>query len=174
MNLELKGIQGVINELARVKTEVSQEVEAELQAGVNTMVRDAKRKAPANFGQLRASIGSEQTAPLQFSFFASAYHAPYVEFGTRGKVDAPAELQALAKAIEARPKKGTWKQFVNAILIWGEKKKVIAKGDKGHAYVIARKIYKEGIAPQPFMWPSFVANRGKLIQRIERIVKEKR
>lgn len=174
MNLQLKGVQGVINALAQLDNEVSREVDAEMQASVNKMALTAKRKAPSNFAELRNSIGSERISPLSYSLFANAYHAPYIEFGTRGKVDVPAEMEPVAAAIKARPKKGNWTQFVNSIYEWGTKKKVIKKGDKNHAVNIARKIYKFGIAPQPFLWPSFVAERSKLVRRISDIVKKKR
>ena len=174
MNLQLKGVQGVINALAQLDNEVSREVDAEMQASLNKMALTAKRKAPANFAELRNSIGTERAAPLQYSLFANAYHAPYIEFGTRGKIDVPTELEPVAAAIKARPKKGNWMQFVNSIYEWGTKKKVIKKGDKNHAVNIARKIYKFGIAPQPYLWPSFVAERSKLIKRITDIVKKKR
>ena len=176
MNLQLKGVQGVINALAQLDNEVSREVDAEMQASVNKMALTAKRKAPANFAELRNSIGTERATALQYSVFANAYHAPYIEFGTRGKFadKIPAEILPIAAAIKARPKKGNWTQFVNSIYEWGTKKKIIKKGDKNHAVNIARKIYKFGIAPLPFLWPSFVAERSKLVRRITDIVKKKR
>ncbi|NDD55817.1 hypothetical protein EBZ39_18455 [bacterium] len=61
--------------------------------------------------------------------------------------------------------------MVEAIYVWGTKKKIIKKGDKNHAVNIARKIMINGIAPQPFLWPSFLEVRPKLITRLQTILK---
>jgi hypothetical protein len=173
MNLQLKGVQGVINALAQLDNEVSREVDGELQSSCNLIAKKADRIAPANFSQLRKGIGSQKIAFMQYTVFSNAPHAGFVEFGTRGKTVVPPELQEQARAVQ-KTSKGNWDQFVNSIYEWGTKKKVIKKGDKNHAANIARKIYKFGIAPQPYLWPSFVAERSKLIRRITDIVKKKR
>lgn len=174
MNLKLAGVQKVINELAKVESEVSAEVDGELQASVNKMTTTAKRNAPSNFSQLRNSIGNAKESKLRYSLFASAFYAPYVEFGTRGKVSVPAELESVAQGIKGRGSRGNFKQFIESIYLWGTKKKIIKKGDKNHALNIARKIYKEGIAPQPYLWPAFVAERSKLVANIRAVVNRKR
>lgn len=173
MNLQLKGVQGVINALAQLDNEVSREVDAEMQASVNKMALLAKRKAPSNFGQLHNGIGSQKIAFMQYTVFSNAPHGAFVEFGTRGKAMVPSELQDQARTAQ-KESKGTWDQFVNSIYLWGLHKKIIKKGDKNHAVNIAKKIYKFGIAPQPYLWPSFVAERSKLVRRITDIVKKKR
>ena len=174
MNVKLTGVQKIINQLAKVENEISAEVDAELQASLNKMEKDAKRKAPSNFSQLRNSIGNAKESKLRYSLFASAYYAPYVEFGTRGKTEVPKELEAVAKNIQARESKGTFEEFVESIYLWGRKKKIIKKNDKNHAVNIARKIYINGIAPQPYLWPAFVAERSKLISNIRAVVNRKR
>jgi HK97 gp10 family phage protein len=174
MNLKLTGVQKIINQLAKVESEITAEVDAELQASLNKMERDAKRSAPANFGQLRNSIGNRKESKLRYSLFASAWYAPYVEFGTRGKVKVPTELEGIGQQIQGRTSRGNFKAFIESIYLWGTKKKIIKKGDKNHAINIARKIYREGIAPQPYLWPAFVAERGKLIDRIKAVVNRKR
>jgi hypothetical protein len=173
MNLQLKGVQGVINALAQLDNEVSREVDGELESSCNTIAKKAKSIAPSNFSQLKGKIGFEKIAFMQYTIFSNAPHAAFVEFGTRGKTVVPPELEEQAR-IAQKTSKGNWMQFVNSIYEWGTKKKVIKKGDKNHAVNIARKIYKFGIAPQPYLWPSFVAERSKLVRRITDIVKKKR
>lgn len=174
MNVKLTGVQKIINQLAKVENEISAEVDAELQASLSKMERDAKRAAPANFGQLRNSIGNRKESKLRYSLFASAWYAPYVEFGTRGKAKVPAELEGVGQQIQGRASRGNFKAFVESIYLWGTKKKIIKKDDRNHALNIARKIYKEGIAPQPYLWPAFVAERSKLVDRIRAVVNRSR
>ena len=166
MNIQLKGVQKVLNDLAKLPAEITQEVDGELQAGANDMTRQAKRNAPANFGQLRNSIGSAKAASLRYTIFATAFHAPFIEFGTVKKVSVPTELQEVAQQVKGRPKRGNFKSFIEDIYLWGTKKGVIKKGDRQHARNIARKIYMNGIAPQPYLWPAFVNVRPKLIARL--------
>lgn len=171
MTLKLQGIEKVLNALQDVQSEAVQLLDAELQASSNTIVTKAKRKAPANFSQLRNSIGSEKLSNLRYTIYATAYHAPYVEFGTSSKTNVPSELTEVAAAVKGRSKRGNFESFIEAIYVWGTKKKVIKKGDKRHAFNIARKIYLNGIAPQPFLWPSFLEQRPKLISRLQNILK---
>lgn len=166
MNLKLTGVQKVLNDLAKLDSQVTAFVDGELQAGANDMTRLAKQNAPANFGQLRNSIGNGKAGPLRYTVFATAFHAPFIEFGTVKKVSVPAELQQVAQHVKGRPKRGTWRTFIEDIYLWGTKKGIIKKGDRGHARAIARKIYMNGIAPQPYLWPAFLTVRPKLIQRL--------
>jgi len=176
MNLKLTGVQKILNELQNLENDISREVDGELQAGVNKMARDAKTLAPSNFGEIRNSIGTEPAGKLRYSIFANAWHAPYVEFGTRGKVQIPGALSEIAQGIKNRKKRpqDNWDAFVSSILKWGTAKGYIKKGDKNHAENIAKRIYKNGISPQPFMWPAFVRNRKKLIDNIKAVVERKR
>jgi hypothetical protein len=146
-------------------------IDAEIDAQAQTIATKAKRKAPANFSELRNSIGTEKVSNLKYTVFANAYHAPYIEFGTVKKVSVPPELTEVAAAVKGRATRGNFASMVEAIYVWGTKKKIIKKGDKNHAVNIARKILINGIAPQPFLWPSFLEVRPKLISRLQTILK---
>ena len=174
MNLKLGGVQKVLNALANVESELKTEIGAEIQSSANKISKDAKRNAPSNFGQLRNSIGTNKEGQLRYAIFATAFHAPFIEFGTRAKTTVPKELQDVAADVKNRKKRGNWKTFVDDIYTWGIKKKIIKKGDRNHAYNIAKKIWKEGISPKPYLYPAFVAERGKLIRIIREIVRRKR
>jgi HK97 gp10 family phage protein len=174
MNVKLTGVQKIINQLAKVENEISAEVDAELQASLNTMVKDAQRRAPVNFSELVNSIGQKREDKLRYSFFATAWHAPYIEFGTRAKTKVPKELETVAKVVQKRESRGKFADFVDSIYLWGTKKGIIEKDDKNHALNIARKIWYRGIAPQPYLWPAFVAERSKLVDRIRAVVNRSR
>lgn len=64
----------------------------------DSIVTNAKQKAPVNYGQLRQSIGSTK-ATIQTNrslIFANTPYAAYVEFGTGGKVSIPKGFEQLA------------------------------------------------------------------------------
>jgi hypothetical protein len=171
MTLKLMGVEKVIADIKDVNSELNAKIDAEIDAQAQTIATKAKRKAPANFSELRNSIGTEKVSNLKYTVFANAYHAPYIEFGTVKKVSVPPELNEVAAAVKGRANRGNFASMVEAIYVWGTKKKIIKKGDKNHAVNIARKIMINGIAPQPFLWPSFLEVRPKLISRLQTILK---
>ena len=171
MTLKLMGVENVIAAIKDVNSELNAKIDAEIDAQAQTIATKAKRKAPANFSELRNSIGTEKVSNLKYTVFANAYHAPYIEFGTVKKVSVPPELTEVAAAVKGRASRGNFASMVEAIYVWGTKKKIIKKGDKNHAVNIARKIMINGIAPQPFLWPSFLEVRPKLISRLQTILK---
>jgi len=171
MTLKLMGVEKVITAIKDVNSELNAKIDAEIDAQAQTIATKAKRKAPANFSELRNSIGTEKVSNLKYTVFANAYHAPYIEFGTVKKVSVPPELTEVAAAVKGRASRGNFATMVEAIYVWGTKKKIIKKNDKNHAVNIARKIMINGIAPQPFLWPSFLEVRPKLISRLQTILK---
>ena len=171
MTLKLMGVEKVIAAIKDVNSELNAKIDAEIDAQAQTIATKAKRKAPANFSELRNSIGTEKVSNLKYTVFANAYHAPYIEFGTLTFFTVPTELTEVAAAVKGRASRGNFASMVEAIYVWGTKKKIIKKGDKNHAVNIARKIMINGIAPQPFLWPSFLEVRPKLISRLQTILK---
>lgn len=165
------GVEKVIAAIKDVNSELNAKIDAEIKAQAQTIATKAKRKAPKNFSQLSTSIGTERVSNLKYTVFANAYHAPYIEFGTVKKVSVPPELTEVAAAVKGRASRGNFSSMVEAIYEWGTKKKIIKKGDKNHAVNIARKIMINGIAPQPFLWPSFLEVRPKLISGLQTILK---
>jgi hypothetical protein len=196
MTLKLEGVDGVLKEIARFRTGIKTEVDDLLQEAANEVVTRAKLAAPSNFAELKNSIQQKREKSLKYLIFANAYHAPYIEFGTRGKVSIPAEMQEVAAEVKSREKRGNWETFVADIKVWMKKKgvggTVIAQVKSGKrkgqfkraskkaqsdyidnvAFLIARSIYKNGISPQPFLYPSFLSVKGKLINDI-RVAVEK-
>jgi len=196
MTLKLEGVDGVLKEIARFRTGIKTEVDDLLQEAANEVVTRAKLAAPSNFAELKNSIQQKREKSLKYLIFANAYHAPYIEFGTRGKVSIPAEMQEVAAGVKSREKRGNWETFVADIKVWMKKKgvggTVIAQVKSGKrkgqfkraskkaqsdyidnvAFLIARSIYKNGISPQPFLYPSFLSVKGKLINDI-RVAVEK-
>jgi len=191
MTLKLEGVDGVLKEIARFRTGIKTEVDDLLQEAANEVVTRAKLAAPSNFAELKNSIQQKREKSLKYLIFANAYHAPYIEFGTRGKVSIPAEMQEVAAEVKSREKRGNWETFVADIKVWMKKRgvggTVIAQVKSGKrkgqfkraskkaqsdyidnvAFLIARSIYKNGISPQPFLYPSFLSVKGKLINDIK-------
>jgi hypothetical protein len=171
MTLKLMGVEKVIAAIKDVNSELNAKIHNEIRAKAEDIAFKARRKAPFNLSQLRNSIGAEEITNLKYTVFANAYHAPYIEFGTVKKVSVPPELTEVAAAVKGRASRGNFESMVEAIYKWGTQKGIIKKNDKNHAVNIARKIMINGIAPQPFLWPSFLEVRPKLIKELQNILK---
>jgi hypothetical protein len=63
--------------------------------------------------------------------------------------------------------------MIKALTMWVERKGLAGSGkqSKSIAYAIALSILRKGLRPQPFLIPSFEQEKGKLLQRIEKIIK---
>ena len=167
--LNLEGLDAINKKLAELDKSVKEDVSNEINASALKIQTSAKRLAPVNFGQLRNSIqlSPQTTGSLTYIVAATASYAPYVEFGTGGKVSIPAGFEADAAAFRGG-KAGTFKEMVDALALWVKRKGIgNGKNERGLAYVIARKILQKGLRPQPFLIPSYEQEKPKLIKRLK-------
>lgn len=70
----------------------------------DSIVADAKQRAPVDLGQLRLSIG-HTTARVGFNLsfiFANAPYSAYVEFGTGGRVSIPKGFEQMAARFKGK------------------------------------------------------------------------
>jgi len=83
----------------------------------------------------------------------------------------------VAAEIRKRNTRGGFEQMVGSILEWGVRKGYLSKKDpkaRQKARWWSLRILKNGIDPQPFLYPAFVASRKKIVDRIRAVVNEKR
>ena len=90
MNVNLKIDQSDLsklkNKLDKMRAFESKTLSNELGKTGSEIVRLAKRSAPVDKGSLKQSI-SAQRSGKSINVVAAAHYAPYVEFGTGGRVD---------------------------------------------------------------------------------------
>ena len=167
--LNLEGLDAINKKIADLDEKVQKDVSNEINASALKIQTDAKRLAPINLGQLRGSIqlDPKTSGSLTYIVAATASYAPYVEFGTGGKVSIPAGFESDAAAFRGG-KAGSFKDMVAALTLWVKRKGIgNGKNDKGIAYAIAIKILQKGLRPQPFLIPSYEQEKPKLIKRLK-------
>ena len=163
----------VLKKLDTLDAKVQQGVKDEVNASALNIQSGAKKLAPVNFGQLRNSIYlKEQNVEKGYVFTvgSSASYAPYVEFGTGGKVSIPAGFEELASSFKGR-KGGKFKDMVDALTLWVKAKGIGGGKDKSIAYAIAISILRKGMRPQPFLIPAFETEKPKMIKNILNVLK---
>ena len=90
-------------------------------------------------------------------------YAPYVEFGTKTKFDAPAELSEVAAQFR-NGSAGTFDDLLDAIKLWVVRKGIEPKA----AFPIALTLARLGQKTQPFLYPAFKAEQDNFIKGIKR------
>jgi hypothetical protein len=159
--LDISGLKGVEEAIKKIDTKASKGLSDEMSAAALNIEKSAKRMAPGNLGKLRQSINHDTGNSLFKSVFSTVEYAPYVEFGTRGKSRIPTGFEAFAAQYKASGQgaKGAWK----AIEFWIKRKGI----DPKLTFVIFRSIMRNGIAPQPFMIPSYEKEKPALLKRLK-------
>lgn len=191
-SFNLTGLDAFDKRLKDLKSDVYKDTVAELSASTMRIEKAAKKEAPVNLGTLRQSIHAVSYAPLTHGVVSYASYAPYVEFGTGGKVSVPPGYEDFAMQYKGLPG-GTYYDFLMAIAEWVRRKGIKPNeatynittrrrsGTKAQkfdqdvrtAQAIAFSILKKGIRPQPFMIPAYEAEKPILIDRLKKILNAK-
>lgn len=128
----------------------------------------AKTLAPVDEGFLRNSITFEQ-GDLVVEVIVTAHYAAYLEFGTR-KFAAeyvstlPIEWQDFAAQFKGGG--GGFEDFFANIFDWVKRKGIEPKA----AYPIAISILRNGVRPQPFLYPAIEKCKIELIKNLKTVL----
>jgi HK97 gp10 family phage protein len=175
ITLDIANIGNVNKRFEKLSQDVKNNLKNEVNASALKIQSDAKKMAPANLGTLRGSIYKDEVSKSPNEYMvtvgAATSYAAYVEFGTGGKVSIPNGYQDYAAQFKNK-KGGKFKDMVLALTEWVLKKGIASgKQSRSVAYAIAISILRKGMRAQPFLIPAFEAEKPKLIQRIEKILK---
>lgn len=143
-------LKKLFKELNDDKDNIAKDLDKIVQANAFEGNKIAKQKAPKAFGKLAQSIGIEKKK-LNAKVVANADYAPYVEFGTGGKVDVPAEWKQMASELRRTARGGGFAKALDSIKAWCRLKGI----DESAAYPILISILEHGVRPQPFMYPAW-------------------
>jgi HK97 gp10 family phage protein len=169
---DITNLSEVMGKLESLDKRVQQDVKDEINASALNIQSGAKRLAPVNLGQLRNSIYLRERNienGYVFTIGSNASYAPYVEFGTGGKVSIPKGFEELAGGFKGK-KSGKFKDMVDALTLWVRRKGIGGGKDKSIAYAIAISILRKGLRPQPFLIPSYESEKPKMISNIKKAI----
>lgn len=186
ITMKVAGLDRLLKKFDALPVKMAKEIDYAIDDTCKQVVLKAKQAAPVNFGLLRQSIGYNKTKTGTFEIFVNARYAPFVEFGTRGKVQVPSELQGYAMQFKGGEKMGDYYDFLNAILDWVKKqgfaqitnsytgRKSTKKADLLMvAEAVAWSILKNGIKPHPFFFPAWFSERPKLGRAIKEVLRKR-
>jgi len=161
IDIDTKGLDSLKRLFKNKPEAIKLDIDAIVRASADKALEVAKDKTPVDQGILRGSNNTQKIKLMQYRVFNNMPYAPYVEFGTGKKVDVPDEWNKFASQFKGKGK-GTYDQGVKAIADWLKRK----GGDPEDAKWVFYLILKNGVNPQPFMYPGFKAGRKQLKQDI--------
>ena len=156
--------EGVLDELENMAFEMSERAENILVAnGTNDM------------GVLHSSLQVIRNDGLnRVEFLNTAFHAPFIEFGTKTRVQVPPEWAAYASQFKGL-KRGNVDQFKVNILEWMKRKGITPRSGQTieqAADAIVDHILRYGLVAHPFMYPAYKEVSGSTLERITRIIND--
>jgi len=183
-SFKIDGLAGLKDQVNGLIADIEQEIGFEIEASAQNIVRDAKRLAPVDQGQLVNGINYKKISPAEYEVVSEAPYSAYLEFGTGAKVQVPAGYEEFAAQFKGQKGPGTLDEFFLNILDWVKSKGITGaatgkrKGSQFNsdqqnydvAYAIFLSILKKGINPHPFLIPAVETEKPKLLERIRKIV----
>ena len=170
INIQVTGMPHLLATLQNLPKEKVQDIADEFEAASYEVVRERKKRAPKDVGQLGNAITNYQTVheeyKVEWEVAAQRKYAGYVEFGTKSKAVIPAELQEVAAQFKVKQVSGI--SAKDAIYAWAKRKGI----DEKAWYLVYRSIMTNGIRPNTFYYPTWYMIKPKLIERIKRIINE--
>jgi HK97 gp10 family phage protein len=165
--IEVRGLKELEKKFGRFAKEAVQAVDMELHDAANEFANLAINAAPVDQGLLRQGISAKKVGKLEYETVSQAFYSAYLEWGTKSKVEVPADLQQYAQ--QFRGSAGPKHDFFEMILAWVHRTGITARfstktrqrlkggqADKEREYQAARAIYysilKHGIKAQPFFF----------------------
>lgn len=170
LKLDVKGLDKTIKNFEDKVKKYPQEIQNELAAWALETATDAKVLAPKDEGHLAGSIHPE-IGKMEAAVTVAVNYAAYVEFGTRKFAASyvnslPPDWSSFAARFKGGGG-GSFAEFIRNIMRWVKSHGI----DEKAAYPIALKILKDGIKPQPFLYPAVTKNNQELKKRISELFK---
>ena len=157
INIELKGFKEVENYYRSLNKNSKAAMEAEVRDMANQVKNEMMTDAPVNYGQLKNSI-QLNVENLSAVFKIKLNHAPYMEFGTKKRVNVPSWVGGYASQFQGS--RGGAVDSKKAIAEWARKKGV----DNWKA--VWWSIMKNGVKPHPFFFTTKSGqNRLEIIKK---------
>lgn len=172
--IEIQGLQRLQKVFKELPSRVRKGLQSELQATGEEWVGLARRDVPADRGRLKGSINFKVT-DLALEIGAQSVQAPYMEFGTKRQFKAPAILGNYPAQFKGKHESAGGDPLT-ALTAWVKRKglaatytiksrqvatragkrtgrtKNEAKLEKTIAFLIFRRIMKNGVKPHPFLF----------------------
>lgn len=168
VTVKIDNIETVVTQLTKYKDKVSKETIDTINQTMLEVRNGAVRSVPVDVGRLRSSITLTKMNPSNklSEVYTNVEYAPFIEFGTKSKVEIPSGLESYASQFQRTG--GSFDMLLENIRQWCRHKGI----DEAAAFPIARKIAKEGIKAQPYLFPAFEKERAMLLPKLDKLLRD--
>jgi hypothetical protein len=163
VTIQVQGLEALKKKLKSIPKDVEVGLDAELHSLSEEYANKAIAAAPRDRGLLIQGIGADHQL-LFHEVVSSAPYSAYQEFGTRSKVQVPADLVAFASQFRSKKSNGDAKK---AIYDWCKRVGI----PKEAWYPIFIKIMTVGVTPHPFFFIHLPWAQTEVQKRAQKVVK---
>jgi len=170
----VEGLPQLLAKLSDLGVQGERIAKASINAVADLIVADAKNNAPADLGKIRQGIVKQAISDFEVSIAATAPESAFQEFGTGGRVEVPDEMSDVASQFQGTGG-GDMQEFILALVGWISRHGITGTKNETPeqiAWAMARTILRDGLAPQPFLYPAFVAQSQKLVPMLQTALQE--
>lgn len=159
--IDIKGLDALRGRLRDMPATLARVVDKELEDGCQSIVAEAKQRAPVDQGILVNEIGFQKVNDLAYAVYSNALYSAYVEFGTRANVSIPPGLEEFASQFIGSPGASSL-SAKEAIFAWCKRMGIDPKA----WYAIYITLMVSGVKPHPFFFPAVNRILPIMINRI--------
>ena len=187
-NLTTYGFSGLIGKLDSISERLKIQLTGAVVESADNIRNNAIMNAPSDVGTLRGSIQKANVSfdnTIAYRVYSDLSYAPYMEFGTGGKVDTRG-YEEFAGQFKGKSG-GTMQEFIEALTLWVERKGIVGTysiktrkrtgkaaiqntQNRQAAWAIAISILKNGLRPQPFLLPAFENEQLNFLNNIKTVL----
>lgn len=161
-----KDLQNALKKLESASKEIRVKGEIAIEASARNIQKKAKNNAPTGASNFLKDSVDVRGSKLEREVFTDMKYAPFVEFGTKSKVDIPAGLEGYAMQFKGSGG-GSFKDFEKSIKRWAQLKGIPEEA----VYPIMKSILHKGTKAQPFLFPAFFEEQPKLIKKLKKVIR---
>lgn len=159
--IDIKDIKKLEKILANLDGVIKEDLDILVNSATKSAQAVAIKEAPVDMGALKQANNVEKLADMSYAVYNNKKYAGYVEFGTGKKVDVPGDLQAVAEQFKEKGD-GSFEEGLQAIKDWCKRHGI----EEEASYPIFLSILRNGVSPQPFLYPAFKEGKKVLVQDV--------
>lgn len=163
-NITLSGFKEFADKCNSLSEDLMQEVDGEVEDAARLWESGAINDAPVDQGFLRQGIAKDKVTDGEWDITSNAEYSAFIEWGTKTRVNVPAELQSYAAAFRGGgSRSGNAKTLIYA---WMDRVGV----PKQFQFITFISIITKGIHPHPFFFIQEPIVEQQLLTNVTRII----
>jgi hypothetical protein len=145
-NITLSGFKEFADKCNNLPAQLAEEIDGEVEDAARLWESGAINDAPVDQGFLKAGITKDKTDNGEWNITSNAEYSAFIEWGTKTRVNVPAELQAYAVTFRGGGSRGGNAKIL--IYAWMDRVGV----PKQFQFITFISIITKGIHPHPFFF----------------------